>query len=249
MGRTPKTEEPRVINIFEEATPVPERARALQFFSLKVLEYLAGRVHKQTTWGRMSADFARALISPIDLFNEVKRLSEPRGSIPDGYIYLDIDPVKIEDPLPDDLSIELLPSGQFFLDELSVSVEYLFWMALYENVEASMFKGIPIPFSPHHLTDEFRAEVAIDFLEGFILPRFSAEVEAWHRCPDKRSVDYWRLFGRGSRGFFPERAAGGIQGFLNQSSIRTLQRSDLFDRTEAIRATCEGVWDEFAPSE
>lgn len=247
MGRTPKMEAPRVINIFDGTSSAPEGPRALRFFPLKVLEYLSGRIHARTTWGHLRDGFSSALISPGDLFQEVERLAAPRGSIPDGYIYLDVDPLKIEYPLPDDLVIELLPSGRFFLERLSVSVEYLFWMALYTDCDVQLFEDREKRLKAHELTDELRAETAIRFLEGYILPRFKDEVDEWAQDPEQSHLSYWKLFGRGSRGFYPERAAGGIQGFLNRSSVRGGRRSSLHARTEKVRVMCEAVWDDSKP--
>lgn len=252
-GARPTETKSFVCNVFASRESC-SGTRALYFLPLKILEFLSARAQVRCTWGLMARKFASFGVDKEVLFSGLDALAGVRGSVPDGLVYVDVDPAKRALEMDENVAVELVPAGEFFLDTLSCSCEFLFWAALHTDTDVHLLddlveveRGARPRFCARDVrSDLFRAEVALRFLAEHILPLWLNE-HAYEREPDgqaeRKFYEYWKCFGRGGRGLYPDRAAGGLQGFISRATIKSADRSRLWIDLEKIRDACAKVSD------
>ncbi len=214
-GRCPP-EEPETKLLFRDlqsATP----SRHLFFPLLKILQYLENRPGGRVEYSQLVADFDSLGVSHRSLFDDLLSLLSRRGFDISGLIYIDKDPKRVSMNMPSNTMIEIVPAGRFMIDPLSTSCEYLFWCAIYADVDEPLFKkmfGKPKIELKDIYSDEFRLRTATTFLVDGILPRFRQEL-SWPA--EQRNVEvatelgrYRELFGRD---FFITKAVESLRRF------------------------------------
>jgi hypothetical protein len=127
----------------------------------------------------------------------------------------------------DDASISVLPSGRFLLENLSTSVEYLFWSAAVDLNSHDIYHAAEVTVSRSDVTDELvKAKIAIAVLEHRVLPAVTG-LDA--RLRNHHPVSQFILN-------YSNSVNSSFRGFMRHSSLRP---SDVFPMLRKVDAVCD----------
>jgi hypothetical protein len=169
---------------FNAFNPLTSASPFLDFYFLeyKILRYLE-RKKGSCNYNTIIEDFSRCGISKLKIYESLIKLKTARSAAERGYIYIDKRESKIHLDMDGDTLIILLPSGEFFLETLSVSCEYVFWCALDINLNYifSPFKqdSSVANISYSQLQDDVtRTRIVIEFIRDSLIPVFLKEIQS-----------------------------------------------------------------------
>lgn len=130
------------------------------------------------TYGRLIDIFVvRYGVNLQKLFRAINEIRvREEGS---GLIFIDKKEDKIAANMPPDTVIELFQAGVFFLNTLSLSCEYLFWMAINTEVDKSVkiFRTNRMYSYTHTFDEDFKFDTVLNFLEQVLLKKTIAEMK------------------------------------------------------------------------
>ncbi len=160
----------KVPNFYEKVDGVP-------MIGHKVLSYLYN--HKGMTEGvsipDMVQDFWRLGIERATLRKILLDFTADQENNENGLIWLDA----IDDTILDDARVFLMPAGEYFLKNLSLSREYAFWMALISDLpiaDVSKLIGKDIVYFNETYSDKFKLEVIFNLITMILLPGLNKEI-------------------------------------------------------------------------
>ena len=156
----------------EESTDPP-----LHFLRLRVLQFLARRRRGQDTVNNIRHEFTTKLgLEPKRVNDTLHELAVKRSRDDNGMIRIDgLPDAGGGEQLRGEMMVHLLPAGRYLLDELYVTVEYLFWSAI-NNPSARELLKLPRDVTSDHIqSDPFRVVVAARFLQRYIVECFRDE--------------------------------------------------------------------------
>jgi len=233
--RVPK--EPQLLNVFSGDHLVPDTVR---FQRLKVLQYLANA--DEPCFRDLVNFFANLGIDRDSLEAQLQVCARSHGFESDGLVSLDLrDPGA---PIELDTVVSLRPAGYLFVRRLAVSCEYLFWCAMLTVTDDwSRF--------PHHLCeedlteavvldDDFRAALATEYIEHFLIPAAKAELTPVGAHPEElelRVARFERLgtFGRDRTHFVPVAACRSLLGFVQHADMPRTRREEHIQRLRRLQ--------------
>jgi hypothetical protein len=172
----------------------------MPMLTLKVLAYLSN--NRDTSEGvvfkQMLEDFWRIGINRGRLLNAVQSLAQNQEFNEKCFIWIDKAPNGF---LSESSRIFLMPAGQYFIEHLSVSREYVFWMAL--TTDLSPTGKISNVYELEHFNysdttnDKFKLDIAYKFLERVVIPKLSSEISYYNKklyLPDDWKKSNLRYF-------------------------------------------------------
>jgi len=147
----------------------------LQMLELKVLEFIYNWSKRNPrlnlTYKLMRTRLERFGIQGNTLRKVIDRLSKNRGVSNMGFIWVDC--VDIE-KLNNRDTIQITPSGSYFLDNLSTSRDYIFWVSLAVDLKINLIKE-GCNYSKTY-NDEFRMDVVYNLIEKCLIPDYQKEL-------------------------------------------------------------------------
>jgi hypothetical protein len=209
---------PKALNVFHNSKTVSQ-AGEVHFLQLRILEYLRTCQNNQCTYSVLLDFFANLGVYPSEIASAVKSIYRPRGREREGLIMIDLHDAKLEEDIPGHVLIELEPAGRFMVDKLVTTCEYLFWMAMYTDLNLQLFKGVRDVTCVD--SDSFKAEIAYKFLSNYVAPKVIKDIDFFvsnSTEPAHRAFQqYLEIFGHPDgtrRELLIERAARSIDNFL-----------------------------------
>jgi Cdc6-like AAA superfamily ATPase len=237
------------------------------WISLKTLEYISNwqSTHRTKLFYKdLQRDLGCLGITEGELNLIIGRMSLIDGVKERGLIWLDGDySIKpsfgIQEP-SDDLIVDLLPSGKYFIDILSTSKEYTFWCALVTPFERRL-EEYAFPERKTY-NEEFQFRLISLMIEKYVLPDFEGEVRnilnGFNPSPDSGLTPakfYWNNFSMNyfyitsfprmkisCKDLYPVRLIGTIYRLLERSNMRSENRKryeerfqELFEKAQQIQ--------------
>lgn len=220
---------PQLLNVFigDHASADP-----LWFQRLKVLQFLANAGAPRF---REMVDFFGDLgIDQDSLDIHLRLLTASHGFESEGLT--SIETRDLDTPIASDAAVWLRPAGRFFISRLVVSCEYLFWCAM--GTPAAEWSQYPRRWSGEVITEDlvlddgFRAEVAAEYLEHFLIPRAKAELQPSGFQYDELQLRHARLdrlgaLGRDRTYFVPIAACRSLLGFIDHGDMHGSAKAEL----------------------
>jgi len=138
-----------------------------------------------------------------------------------GLICVDKGEDRIHENMSGDTLIELFQAGLFFMNTLSVSCEYIFWMAINTDIEETikLFPKKKMYAYNNTFDEKFKIHVAITFLENIVYQKTKDEMKGM--IEDLSGIikdnynDYRHYFEINGK-IFIERASARLQSYLNK---------------------------------
>lgn len=165
----PKTKE-GLLNIYRHCVP------NLRMLDLRILEFIYNwekrNPESNLYFSMMASEFKRFGVKEEILKKHILDLTKIQGFYELNFIWLDQDE---NAPITKDTIIELMPTGKYFLEVISISREYAFWNALRTNLRIDI---VGRRFTlPETYIDEFKLEVVYKFARQILFPAFKEEIE------------------------------------------------------------------------
>jgi hypothetical protein len=180
---------------------------------------------KRLRFRQIRSDFERFGVDSELLEKRIVHLVRPHGIHEMGLLFLDGNEGFI---IKDETPIELQPSGEYYLERLSTSREYLFWNALCADLEPPLFRG-QIDYSKTY-SDAFKYRVIHRFIADYLVKLMEKELEHFNSnlFPPRQwpgsKIDYYRShFAPGGR-LYITNAIESVIGTITHSSLSTKEQ-------------------------
>lgn len=202
-------------------TPVKSNLTMLDYDILQYAYNFEKRYSdKRLRFDQLDADFKRFGIGTDVLKDRIEYLSKPHGVQDMGLLAIDGNSSFVDSQLA---PIEMLPSGRYYLERLSVSREFVFWNALCTDLFPELIDG-PINYSDTH-SDHFKYDMIIKFIDEHLIIKTIEELEVFSNMPivPKRwrgsHIDYFRsLFGHSGK-FYITRVIESVRATISHTDM------------------------------
>lgn len=156
-------------NIFEDMDA------KIPLLKLRILEYLYNwEIHmpnRRLVFNQLLDDFEYMGVNRNELSKILMELSRPQGLLKFPMIWID---KRIKNKFQDNTIIEILPSGEYFINRLSISREYVYWSAASVKLPFELItKGTPISKT---YEDNYKYEAVFKFLTEILYPSLENEI-------------------------------------------------------------------------
>ncbi|MBU2595015.1 MAG: hypothetical protein KKG02_10810 [Candidatus Edwardsbacteria bacterium] len=143
--------------------------------SLTILETLYNLQEKETmpdiSLAYLYDNLSYIGMSEDDFNKYIKKINDLKPTYKGELIFIDN---SNNDLLHGSNTIELMPSGIYFIDKLSVSREYVFWSILTADIEVPLIDNMPKYNETYR--DEFKYSIIYNYLDKYYLNRFIAYI-------------------------------------------------------------------------
>lgn len=195
----------------------------LHFLRLRVLQHLAHRRRGSATVKSLRWELSKLGVTAAQLDEALLELSTSRIHEDAGLVRVDRPRHRAEEAeLEGDTKVQLLPAGEFLVDKLCVSTEYLFWSAL-SSPAAVAAVGVRGPITSEDMqSDAYRATIAARFVKDYLVDKLRDEhpyldgvTPSWPReAVRARLLLYQNLFGFSSGRWLLTKCCSSMMGFI-----------------------------------
>lgn len=202
-------------------TPVKTNLTMLDYDILQyVYNFEKKYSDKRLRLEEIDADFKRFGIAHDIVVDRIEYLSKPHGVQDMGLLAIDGNSSFIDNLAT---PVEMLPSGKYYLEKLSVSREFVFWNALCTDLQPEIADSF-IDYPTTHL-DSFKYDMILKFVDDYLIKKTVEELEVFSGMPivpkhwHGSHIDYFRsLFGHGGK-FYITRVLESVRATISHTEM------------------------------
>jgi hypothetical protein len=231
-------------------TPVQNPLTMLDYDILQYIYNFEKRFpDKRLRFEHIDTEFKRFGVDHELLVNRVEYLSKPHGVQDMGLIAIDGTTLFVE---YSSMPIEILPSGKYFLEKLSVSREFVFWNALCTDLHPEITDEY-INYSDTH-SDSFKYKIILKFLDDYLIPRTVAELNLFSEMPiapkhwNGSHIDYFRsMFGHSGK-FFITRVLESVIATINHTELNYYHQVLYRSKFNSLYSKFNEIMEDYVPN-
>ena len=231
-------------------TPVKTNLTMLDYDILQYIYNFEKRYSdKRLRLEQLDSDFKRFGITYDALVDRIEYLSRPHGVQDMGLLAIDGNSSFIDNLM---VPVELLPSGKYFLEKLSVSREFVFWNALCIDLHPEIVDE-HFDYSMTH-QDSFKYDIILKFIDEHLIEKTVAELEVFSGMPivprhwNGSHIDYFRsLFGHGGK-FYITRVLESVRATISHTEMNYASQNLYRNKFYKLYGKFNSIMEKYVPN-